>query len=71
MMAHLTKHSFSLSRVVLTKLLDASNGDDSAAALVTAALNALDYRQNEAAAIQLLSSIILHDDLAEAINGSL
>ncbi len=44
---------------------------DSLAALVDAALAALDYRQDEEIAAKVLISILLHDDLAEAIDGRL
>ena len=44
---------------------------DSIAALVDAALEALNYRRDEDAAAKILISILLHDDLAEALDGSL
>lgn len=44
---------------------------DSLAALVEAALEALDYKRDEDVAAKVLISILLHDDLAEALNGRL
>ncbi|MGV1769352.1 hypothetical protein ACQZ6B_04165 [Agrobacterium vitis] len=56
---------------VLRKLIDAAGEDETAARLVELALEALLYKQDEAIAAQLLSSILLHDNLAEALNGRL
>ncbi|MCF1485648.1 hypothetical protein FS800_26540 [Agrobacterium vitis] len=56
---------------VLRKLIDAAGEDETAARLVEIALESLLYKQDEAIAAQLLSSILLHDNLAEALNGRL
>lgn len=55
----------------LAKLIQAASNDDNIAALVDRALKALPYRTNEDIAAKLLFSILLHDDLAEALDGCL
>lgn len=55
----------------LAKLIQLSSSDDGIAVLVDRALNALPWRTNEDIAAKLLFSILLHDDLAEALNAGL
>lgn len=56
---------------VLRKLTELASDDDSLVRLVTLALSHLPYEQDEGVAGQLLMSILLHDDLAEALYGRL
>lgn len=58
-----------LHKVVATAALtsDEPNMSD----LLDVALGALDYRNDQTVARRILMSILFHDDLAEAINGSL
>ena len=56
---------------LLKKLITLSDGDENVAKLVSIALENLPYQQDERIAAQLLASILLHDNLAEALNGRL
>ncbi len=56
---------------LLKKLITRSDGDENVAKLVSIALENLPYQQDERIAAQLLASILLHDNLAEALNGRL
>ncbi|MVA17675.1 hypothetical protein V6582_16875 [Agrobacterium vitis] len=56
---------------VMYKLIAAAGEDETTGRLVDLALEALPYKQDEVIAAQLLSSILLHDNLAEALNGRL
>ncbi|MUZ66323.1 hypothetical protein [Agrobacterium vitis] len=56
---------------VMYKLIVAAGEDETTGRLVDLALEALPYKQDEVIAAQLLSSILLHDNLAEALNGRL
>lgn len=56
---------------VLRKLIAAAGEDETTGRLVELALEALPYKQDEAVAGQLLASILLHDNLAEALDGRL
>ncbi|MVA79906.1 hypothetical protein GOZ89_10815 [Agrobacterium vitis] len=62
---------FNFADLAFCKLLASSGEDETAIRLVELALKALPYKQDEAIAAQLLSSILLHDNLAEALNGRL
>lgn len=57
--------------VLLKKLITRSGEDENVAKLVSIALEHLPYQQDERIASQLLASILLHDNLAEALNGRL
>jgi len=56
---------------VLRKLIERAGNDESLTTLVTIALERLPYQQDERIASQLLSSILFHDNLVEALNGHL
>ena len=55
----------------MLKLIKKAGDDERMTMLVKLALEALPYDEDEAIATKLLFSILLHDDLAETLNGSL
>ncbi|WP_439603829.1 hypothetical protein [Shinella sp.] len=60
-----------LADTILRKLTELAGDDDSLVRLAALALSHLPYEQDEGVAGQLLMSILLHDDLAEALYGRL
>ncbi len=55
----------------LRKLIEAAGDDASPTALLNIALESLSHKSDEKIATQLLFSILLHEELAEALNGGL
>lgn len=63
--------AFQAGEAVMAKLVRTAGEKAGVATMLEIALSQLPWRESEATASQLLMSILLHDDLAETLNGCL